>query len=112
MRERLPNRRPAVTDSIRWPIDEGRRIHVTAGFAADGRLLEVFARGGGHVGSERDFLLDDVAVLISRCLQHGDTTAAIAGGLGRLSDGIPASVVGAVVDRLVEIQCDRGRGLT
>ncbi|HLJ20095.1 MAG TPA: ribonucleotide reductase [Stellaceae bacterium] len=107
-RERLPNRRAQITDNVRWPLDGGRRIHVSAGLTPDGRILETFLRGGGRVGSEVDFLLDDVAVLISRLLQHGDTLGAIASGLGRLSTGEPASVVAAVVDRLLEIE--RGDG--
>src|ERR1051326_8011052 len=100
-REKLPNRRPSVTDGTRWPIEVGRRIHVTAGFALDGRILETFLRGGGRVGSEVGFLLDDIAVLISRALQHGDTLEAIGRGLGRLSESQPASVIGAVIDRLL-----------
>jgi hypothetical protein len=100
-RERLPNRRRAVTDGIRWPTGDGGRIHVSAGLAPDGRVLEVFLRGGGRVGSDLDFLLDDIAVLTSRLLQHGDTLDAIAAGLGRLPDGAPASVIGAAIEKAV-----------
>jgi hypothetical protein len=102
-RERLPSRRPQVTDDTRWPGDGGRRIHVSAGLAADGRILEAFLRGSKS-GSELDFLLDDIAVLLSRDLQHGDRLAQIASGLGRLPDGKPASLIGAVVDRLRSIE--------
>ena len=109
-RERLPNRRQSITDNLRWPLIDGRRIHVTAGLSLDSRILETFLRGGGQVGSERDFLLDDVAVLISRTLQHGDTLEALSRGVGRLSDGAPASVVGAVIDRLREIERDVREG--
>src|SRR5215472_4270791 len=103
-RERLPNRRVQVTDATRWPLEGGRRIHVSAGLADDGRILETFLRGGGKSGSGVDFLLDDIAVIISRDLQHGDTIEAIAAGIGRLPDGKPASIVGAVVDRLMAIE--------
>jgi hypothetical protein len=103
-RERLPNRRPQVTDGTRWPLEGGRRIHVSAGLAGDGRILETFLRGGGKSGSSVDFLLDDIAVLFSRALQHGDSIEAIAAGLGRLPDGEPASIVGAVADRLRAIE--------
>ncbi len=96
-RERLPNRRRSITDSFHWPPDTGARIHLSAGFTGDGRILEVFVRGGGKVGSERDFLLDDVAVLVSLLLQRGETLAGIARSLGRLPDGDAASIVGAVV---------------
>jgi hypothetical protein len=103
-RERLPSRPHGVTDNAHWPIDGGRRIHVTAGYAPDVWFLEVFLRGGGRVGSETDYLLDDIAVVISRALQHGDTLASIAAGLGRLSEGQPASMIGAVVDLLHRIE--------
>jgi hypothetical protein len=102
-RERLPNRRSQITESISWG---GSRIHVSAGFSRDGRILETFLRGGGRVGSDRDHQLDDIAVVLSRLLQHGDRLADIARGVGRLPDGEPASIVGAVMDRLVEIEAD------
>jgi hypothetical protein len=103
-RQRLPDRRQQITDCVRWPPEGGRRIHVSGGLAGDGRILEAFLRGGGRVGSEIDFLLDDIAVLLSRDLQHGDRLAEIASGLGRLPDGKPASLIGAVVGRLLTIE--------
>jgi hypothetical protein len=106
MRERPPDRRNNATDNIRWPLDGGKRIHVTAGFARDGRIVETFLRGGGQVGSERDHLLDDVAVLVSRCLQHGDSLADIAAGVGREPSGAPASVIGAAVDCLRRVETE------
>lgn len=103
-RERLPNRRAALTDSVRWPIPDGRKIHVTAGFTVDSRLLETFLRGGGVVGSQTDFLLDDIAVLVSRLLQHSDTLPQVKAGLGRTPEGVPSSIIGAVVDKLLELE--------
>jgi hypothetical protein len=105
-RERLPNRRRQVKDFMRWPLEGGKRIHVSAGLSADGRILEAFLRGS-KIGSELDFLLDDIAVLLSRDLQHGDRLAQIASGLGRLPDGKPASLIGAVVDRLRSIEAGK-----
>ena len=106
-RERLPNRRTGITDNLHWSFegrDAGRRIHVTANLAPRGAVLETFLRGGGQVGSERDFLLDDIAVLVSRDLQHGDTIAALAAGVGRLPDGRPSSVIGAILDKLLALE--------
>ena len=100
-RERLPNRRRSITDSITWG---GSRVHVTAGFSDNGRLLETFIRGGGRGGSERDHMLDDIAVALARLLQHGDRLEALAAGVGRLPTGEPASILGAVVDRLLAIE--------
>ena len=100
-RERLPNRRPSVTETV--ILQTGERVHITAGFALDGRILETFLRGG-KTGSDLDHLLDDAAVTISRLVQHGDSLAAIAAGIGRLPDNAPASAIGVVVDRLLEIE--------
>jgi hypothetical protein len=109
MRERLPDRRRSVRVSFRWPAETDRSVHVTAGFAEDGRVLECFLRGGGRVGSDVDALLDDVAILVSRGLQHGDHLADIARGLGRLPGGAPSSIVAAVVDELVRLEVGRWR---
>jgi hypothetical protein len=104
-RERLPTRRPSVTETV--ILASGERVHITAGFAPDGRILETFLRGGKS-GSDRDHLLDDAAVIISRLLQHGDALAAIAAGIGRLPDNAPSSMIGVVVDRLLLIESDIG----
>ncbi len=103
-RERLPNRRRSETAPAWWPPDRPRRIHVTAGFTDDGRVLEAFVRGGSQVGSDRDHELDDVGVILSRLLQFGDRLPDIARGLGRLPGGAPASVWGAIVDKLAELE--------
>jgi ribonucleoside-diphosphate reductase alpha chain len=91
MRARLPNRRPNITANFRWPIG-GRRIHATAGVdPAIGQVRELLLRGG-PVGSEVDHLLDDIAVLVSQLLQHGDAPDEIDRGLGRLPTDAPASL--------------------
>jgi hypothetical protein len=100
-RERLRNRRPNLSTSIEW---SGHRLSVCAGFNPEtGRLLEVFVRAGrpdGHL----DQLADDVAVLISRGLQHGDGLADLAHGLGRLPDGTPTSIAGVILDELLHLE--------
>jgi hypothetical protein len=105
-RERLPNRRRGVTASLQWPPSSGQPIDICGGFAPDGRLLEVFVKNGGKIGSERNEILDDAAVLISRLLQFGDRLSDIASGLGRLPDGGASSVVGAVVDELARLEAE------
>ncbi len=96
-RERLPDRRQAETVDLRHG---GRRYHVTIGQYDDGRPGEVFIHGA-KPGSDTDLLCDDIGVLISRLLQHGDSPAALASGIGRLGNGDPASIIGAVADVLV-----------
>jgi hypothetical protein len=95
-RKRLPDRRQAETLDL-WHGD--RRFHVTVGQYDDGRPGEVFLHGA-RVGSDVDGLCGDVGVLISRLLQHGDDPASLAAGIGRLGNGEPASIIGAIADVL------------
>ena len=118
-RARLPNRRPNVTDVMQVDDAQGQRLMelaMTVGFdPGSGDAKEVFLSCDHQSGSAMVLILDDVGVLLSRLLQHGDTPEAIARGLGRLGDypsitGVardatspPASIVGKVADRLAEI---------
>ena len=96
-RERLRNRRQCETVNLHYG---GRRYHLTIGEYNDGRPGEVFIHGA-KPGSATDLLCDDIGVLISRLLQHGDTPAALAAGLGKLGSGQgPASLIGAIADAL------------
>ena len=95
-RERLPERRQAETLDL-W--HGGRRFHVTIGQYDDGRPGEVFLHGA-KPGSDVDLLCDDIGVLVSRLLQHGDSPASLAAGIGRLGNGDPASLVGLIADVL------------
>ena len=95
-RERLPDRRRSETVDL-W--HGRRRYHLTIGEYPDGRPAEVFIRGA-KPGSDTDLLCDDIGVLVSRLLQHGDDPASLAAGIGRLGNGDPASIVGAIVDML------------
>ncbi len=95
-RKRLPDRRQIETVDLHYG---GRRYHLTIGEYDDGRPGEVFLHGA-KPGSDVDLLGDDIGVLISRLLQHGDDPAALAAGLGRLGNGDPASIVGAIADVL------------
>jgi hypothetical protein len=92
-RERLPNRRFSVTETVAW---NGHELHISVGFDHGGRPGEVFARLA-KVGSNLDAALDDAAVLTSRLLQRGETLADLERGLGRDSTGAPTSIVGHVV---------------
>ena len=97
-RERLPNRRPSALLTVEHA---GRTYEVAVGLYPDARPGEVFV-SGAKTGSDTDGLLDDVGILISRALQHGDSVEALASGMGRLGDGkTPTSIIGAVLDRLV-----------
>jgi hypothetical protein len=110
VRTRLPDRRHQITQMLAWALDDGKwqaRAYLSAGIdPVTGAIKEVFLRGAGKVGSERDFLYDDIAVCIARTLQHGDTLTALGAGMGRSPEGKPMSLLGAVVDALIEIERD------
>jgi hypothetical protein len=108
MRTKLPNRRKHETEILEWgpPGSATCEVFVSAGYDDFGRLRETFIRGGGRVGSDRDFLLDDIAVLISRELQHDDSLDSMAAGMGRDEIGQPTSLIGAVIDLLVTMQVE------
>ena len=101
-RERLPNRRPNETRAL---VFGGMNFAVTISFfPANGRPGEVFA-SGAKSGCDLDYLLDDACVALSLLLQHGVEPAALVGSMGRAGDGsTPASIIGALVDRLAEVR--------
>lgn len=128
-RTRLPNRRPSVTREIEFG---DRRFAVTAGFEVSdgGRLVtprEVFASGAssGDAKEGQDLIniINDASVLASLLLQYGAPPEELAKSMGRLpsapvmpadldrSDGgaparEPASIIGAIVDLLVELEAE------
>jgi hypothetical protein len=108
MRSKLPNRRQHETAILEWGPPGGAtcEVFVSAGYDDLGQVRETFIRGGGRVGSDRDFLLDDIAVLISRELQHDDSLDSMAAGMGRDETGQPTSLIGAVIDLLVTMQVE------
>ena len=97
-RERLPDRRQSETVDLHYG---GQRYHLSIGEYPNGSPGETFIRGA-KPGSDTDLLCDDIGVLISRLLQHGDDPVALAAGLGKLGNGQgPASLIGAIADVLV-----------
>jgi hypothetical protein len=115
LRTKLPNRRPAVIRRMVFvppgPTAQPQRVYVCAGYLmvpdAAPTVREVFLRGHGRVGSEFDFLLDDVAVLLSRLLQADLAPISVREHLGAAhSNGKPLTIVAAVADELVAIQRD------
>ena len=100
-RERLAQRRPNATRACEWG---GAVLHVTVGYSADVRVLEVFARDSGKHDSDRDRTVDDAAVCISLALQSGCTLSSLAKSTGRLPDGSPSSIIGAVLDAAITLE--------
>jgi hypothetical protein len=99
-RRRLPMRRMAVALELEYG---GHRFRLQIGRYADGALGEVFVdmhKGG----STLDAFAADVAILISLLLQYGASPAEIGHALRRAPNGDPASLIGAVTDRLRAVE--------
>ena len=97
-RRRLPQRRDAIAVELEHA---GHHFRMQIGCFPDGALGEVFLDAAKQ-NSALDALAADAAILISLLLQHGATAAEIGHALRRAPDGTAASLIGAVVDRLVE----------
>jgi ribonucleoside-diphosphate reductase alpha chain len=83
-RLRLPNRRPAVTETLEVP---GQCFTATIGFdPANAQPREVFL-AGAKGGSALAAILADAAVVISVALQHDIPAEALAKSVGRLPGG-------------------------
>jgi hypothetical protein len=99
-RELLPNRRTAETFKLRFGDQRGA-YHVTCGYYADGRLGELFI-STNKIGSAADAVARDCAIVTSIALQYGAPLDVIGRALTREGNGKPSTVIGAVVDRLME----------
>jgi len=95
-RRRLPMRRMAVALELEH---RGHRFRLQAGAYVDGTLGEVFLDAAKQ-NSALDAFAADAAILISLLLQYGASPAEIGHTLRRAPNGEPASLIGAVVDRL------------
>jgi ribonucleoside-diphosphate reductase alpha chain len=97
-RQRLPHRRGAIALDIEHA---GHRYRMHIGYFPDGTLGEVFLDAAKQ-NSTLDAFAADAAILVSLLLQNGVLPAEIGHALRRAPDGTAASLIGAVVDRLVE----------
>jgi hypothetical protein len=97
-RKTLPHRRAAETVSI---LKSGSVVAVTLGYFPDGTPAEVFV-SGAKVGSEAESIARDGAVLLSLALQHGVPLETIKHAITRDHDGTASTIIGAVVDNLLE----------
>lgn len=102
-RTRLPNRRPAVSETFDW---HGVDVTITLGFDSDGAIREVFA-DGGKTGSDFGGLLDDAAIMMSLLLQGGCTPDRLARHLmGTDIDRAPQTIAAAIAQRLAVLERD------
>ena len=80
----------------------GHSYHVTVGFNSIGKVKEVFVHGS-KVGSEMDFLLDDLCVVMSLLFQSGIGPVELLPSLG-LTDGQPISLAAAIIKTASELE--------
>ncbi len=111
-RSRLPNRRPAYTETLEV---DGQAFEATVGFDPEGGSPRELFLTAGKEGSMLNALLPDAAVVISIALQHDIPAAVLTKSVGRLPAGpvtpadlegprpgrVPASPIGAALDLVV-----------
>lgn len=104
-RQRLPNRRDNILRNFTF---EGRRFTICAGLdPLTGEVREAFLNGDQtKVGSHEEFILEDASVLISLALQNGIPIERMRHSLGRDGRGNPATVIGAALATLSDIQAE------
>lgn len=99
-RERLPNRRPCITESFRY---NGRTSHGTVSFydAACTRPGEIFL-DVAKAGTDLRAAASGEAVLASLAMQRGSTIPEIRHSLPRFEDGTAADPLGQFLDGFVK----------
>jgi hypothetical protein len=98
-RQPLPSRRQNKSIEL---VFDGVRYQLTVGFYENGRIGEVWLNGP-RPDSALYHITQDGCVLLSHLLQRFTSPEAILDSLPRAADGQPASVLGAIVLRLIEL---------
>lgn len=103
-RKTLPKRRPCETFSLKhggqlYHVTAGYYYRATADYQAVGEVGEVFI-STNKVGTDIESMGRDLAVLMSLAVQHGCSFETMRNALTREHDGSPATIAGAVADRL------------
>ena len=99
-RNTLPNRRSSVNFTLEF---QGEHYDVTTGFYDDGKFGEIFInrvrdKSAAKLGQQLEATCRDVAIVMSLALQHGVDLADLKHSITRDDDGVPMSIVGAIVD--------------
>jgi hypothetical protein len=97
----LPNRRPAILQDI---VFNGRRYTIELGRFDDGDPAESFVHQAKPSCDDMGAVSRDAAVALSIALQYGTPIDVVRGAVTRNPDGSPASLIGAVVDMLAEVE--------
>jgi hypothetical protein len=101
----LPLRRPVRTfDLVHRTETAEQSYQVSVGYFCDGDEMtpaEIFL-SGCKVGSAVEAIARDAAILLSIMMQHGIDVRTLRGTVTREASGAPASIIGAVIDKLAE----------
>ncbi len=103
MRTRLDPRHRSETVKVNYLAPSGAEMSIIATFGFDdqGRIKEVFC-AGFKKESDVVALANDASILMSRCLQHGDSLEELSAALGenrvegQPPPGLPSSIIGAI----------------
>lgn len=106
-RHKLPNRRLLLSQTIVWPEREGRTWLVSIGFDRSGRVAEAFV-DGFKTGSDVEAWADRSLMLLSRCLQHGDSAAEL---LVWLKGAGEPDLITGILERAVELETREGEAI-
>jgi hypothetical protein len=106
-RKLLPQRRRAETFNMKFG-DQNAEFAVTLGYYDDGRIGEVFI-DGAKAGSMMAALTRDGSVLVSIGLQYGMQLETVRHALTRDRDGKAFTIVGAVIDKILEMENENQR---
>jgi hypothetical protein len=98
-----PRRLSTKLDVERIAGQAVRQWVLSVGWDRAGAVREIFI-GGNKIGSEVEAALDSDAMLVSRCLQHGDRIADLARWLG----GNDASDIAFLCARAAELEAEEG----
>lgn len=101
-RRLLPQRRRS--ENFDLPFGGLTKGHmITVGYYDDGSIGEIFITGGKS-GEQVEAIARDSAIMASFALQHGVELETIAHAITRDSQNQPMSIIGVVVDKVVEMQ--------
>jgi hypothetical protein len=104
-RERLPNRRAALTYTIPGPDPSmAFEYDVSVGFQGEA-VREVFV-SCHKTTTAMDIAGRDIGTLISIALQYGAEVKELASAMCRDEGGAPQGIAGAVLDSMEQVPCD------
>lgn len=109
-REKLPERHPSISTKVTWITATSTEHHleVTFGFDSTRHVREIFC-ASFKASADIVALANDAMVVVSRCLQRGDTVRELARAMSEnraegAASGPPASMVGAILREATRVE--------